>query len=640
VKNIYLVQPTTENISTVYFPYAIGCLASYAFKFEDINSAYKFEDAIFLREPVETVTARLKQPYLVGFSNYIWNFEYNKALAKSIKAAFPDCLIVFGGPQVPADASLLEECDFIDILQHNEGEVSFRDLLRALDSGADLKSVHNISFRCGAQTLTTEFVLAQEFDFPSPFESGFFDRLVQKHPHISFETIIESNRGCPYHCAYCSWGMIQSKVRLFPLERVFFDLEWCAAHKMEIVSSGDANFGMFKRDEQIVDKIIELKKTTGYPKKFQVSFVSYVEGAWERIFRIAKKLSDNDLSKGMTLSFQSMSPSVQTNIGRSNMDVENYKKQMRLYADAGVPTYTDLILGLPGETLESFKAGIEELLQMGQHTSLFVHLCEWLPLAQMGNEEYMKEYGIAYSVIPLNQPHVIKSTIDIKEYSRIITTTKTMDATQWKQMVLFSTCVLCFHHLRLLQFPALFLHREMQLEYTHFYSELLEFLLSDACALTVFKEIKAKCDSVIAQSAPVTVYDNAFGNVAWPFEEYAFLKTFAQKELFFEQMKLFLKRYIPQEELLCDLLNYQQFCLKELKKDRWQRAFCYDWKSYFDALLHNKDAALTAEKVCYTITDRQTYSDLAEYAKRVVWFGRRGGRNIYTSEIKTIENDE
>ena len=142
-----------------------------------------------------------------------------------------------------------------------------------------------------------------------------------------------------------------------------------------------------------------------------------------------------------------MSPLVQQNIGRNNMNAESYKYQLQAYAAADIPTYSELILGLPGETVESWKAGIEEILELGQHTSLFVHLCEWLPLAQMAEPGYMARHGVGYTKIPLNQPHAKRCTDGVTEYSRIVTSTATMSEQDWVEMNLFSVCVLCFHHL-------------------------------------------------------------------------------------------------------------------------------------------------------------------------------------------------
>lgn len=60
-----------------------------------------------------------------------------------------------------------------------------------------------------------------------------------------------------------------------------------------------------------------------------------------------------------------------------------------------ISTYTKLILGLPGETLDSFCRGLCELLEMGQHSSASVYHCELLPNARMNTPEYKKEYGVS-----------------------------------------------------------------------------------------------------------------------------------------------------------------------------------------------------------------------------------------------------
>ncbi|MBR5619611.1 MAG: radical SAM protein, partial [Clostridia bacterium] len=471
-KNIYLVQPSFTNDSTVHFPYAIGTLASYAWTFEDVRDAYDLKGILFLREDPDTIVDSLQSPFLIGFSCYIWNYEYNKTLARKVKERFPECCILFGGPQIPEDASPLAENPFVDVLIHNEGEIPFRTLLQSLSSHGDLHQVNNISFRDGDAVVTTPFVVECEFNFPSPITSGFFDRLLREHPDLEFQPMIETNRGCPNHCAYCSWANNKARVRLVPLERVYSDLTWISEHKMEFASSSDANFGMFPRDEQIADKIVELYKKNGYPKKFQVS---YTKDSDERVFRITEKLSRVGICKGVTLSFQTMSEEAQKNIGRSNMDISFYKRLSERYDEANIPTYTELIIGLPGETFESFRDGVEELLESGRHHALLVHLCELLPLAEMHRKSYMEKYKIEYAKIPLNQPHAPRQgPQDVAEYSKVVISTYSMPREMWKRTVLFATCVSCCHHLGLLQMVALYLYNEKGVLYSDFYLALLD----------------------------------------------------------------------------------------------------------------------------------------------------------------------
>ncbi len=633
-KNIYLIQPTYMNSSSVHFPYAVAALASYAWKFSDISENYELKKIHFLRSDVSQIVKSLEHPFLIGFSNYIWNFEYNIKLAQEIKLLYPECIIVFGGPQISPASNLLEMYPCIDILIYYEGEVTFRNLLRALLYNNGFETISNISYRCKTgKIIDNSFECHKDFDFPSPYESGVFDRLCEENPDIDFIPLVETNRGCPNNCAYCSWGQIHTRVRLFPLERVYNDIEWAAKNNKEFLGFTDANFGMFPRDEQIVDKILQCYRDYGYPKKFQVS---YSKDTGDRVFNITKKLNENNMDKGVTLSFQSMSKIVQENIGRSNLDMEYYKSLLVKFAKFKIPTYTDLILGLPGETLDSFKEGIDELLECGQHTSLFVHLCEWLPLSEMGKAEYMDKHKINFTKIPLNQPHRSKTLDnDIQEYSRIITSTYSMNESEWIKMVMFSTCVLSLHHLGLLQLVALYLYYEQNVRYSDFYSRVLDFMLKEARQNDIFKTIKHKTENVIKNNDSVVVFDEMFGDIAWPFEEFVFLKIVSDKNVFFEDILSLLEEYIDDSVLLEDLVSYQKFVVKTANIKTNRITTEYAWRDYFNSILtYGTRKPLKKKRTTYFFTDENSTSSWEEYSKKVLWFGRRGEKNIYTTEIQ------
>lgn len=110
---------------------------------------------------------------------------------------------------------------------------------------------------------------------------------------------------------------------------------------MEFVYCVDANFVMFERDELIAQKLVELKETKGYPNRLQVS---YAKNEPDRVFRINKLLTLHGIGKGATLSLQSLSTQVLKNIGRRNMDIDYFASQLKRYREAGMHTYTDLIL--------------------------------------------------------------------------------------------------------------------------------------------------------------------------------------------------------------------------------------------------------------------------------------------------------
>ena len=634
-KNVYLFQPTYMSANSVNLPYGIGALASYAWQFPDVKEAYALAGIFVLRENTDDVLSRIDAPFLAGFSCYMWNMEYNKVLAKKLKARYPSCTVLFGGPQIPEDASVLEECPFVDVLIHNEGEVPFLALLRALKNDMPLEGISNVSCRTPNGIKTTPIIVPREFDFPSPFQSGFYDRLLREHPGVEFVPVIETNRGCPNRCAYCSWATSNARVRLFPLERVFAVLEWVSAHKMDFLGVADANFGMFPRDEQIVDYLIALHERTGYPKKFQVS---YTKDSGERVFRISEKLNRVGLCKAVTLSFQTMSETAQENIGRANIGIDYYRELLRRYTSAGIPTYTELILGMPGETEESFRNGVEELLEQGQHESLLVHLCEWLPLSEMGRKEYLEKYRISYTKIPLNQPHAqISDADEVQEYSRIITSTASMPTEAWKKTALFATAVSCFHHLGLMQLPALYLYFEQGVRYVDFYDALLGFLLEDKNG--VFWALRQKLDDLVEKHDAAVFFDSRFGDVAWGLEEYAFLCIVYEKEAFYREMDLFLRRYLPADDFRRELLSYQSFVIKTARDSVASFKGDFVWKPYYASLIKNESCVLEKKPVRYEITEPYC-SDWVTYAREIVWYGRRGGRFVYSSEIREADDNE
>ena len=113
-KKFYFVQPNTLLGNSVYYPYAVGVLASYALQFEDISSAFELSGIIFKEDSTEDVMNAVTDPYIVGFSNYFWNYQYNLEKARNIKERYPDCIIIFGGHQISRESDYLEKYPFIE----------------------------------------------------------------------------------------------------------------------------------------------------------------------------------------------------------------------------------------------------------------------------------------------------------------------------------------------------------------------------------------------------------------------------------------------------------------------------------------------------------------------------------------------
>ncbi|MEI6579396.1 MAG: hypothetical protein WCN92_08040, partial [Eubacteriales bacterium] len=90
-KNIYMIQVDLaygDNDKAVYLPYAIGLLVAYAWEDEKVKNNYNLGGFVFTRDEIDQTIASFDNPYLVGFSNYVWNYEYNKCFARHLKEKY------------------------------------------------------------------------------------------------------------------------------------------------------------------------------------------------------------------------------------------------------------------------------------------------------------------------------------------------------------------------------------------------------------------------------------------------------------------------------------------------------------------------------------------------------------------------
>ena len=180
---------------------------------------------------------------------------------------------------------------------------------------------------------------------------------------------METNRGCPHMCTYCDWGgMTYQKIKKFDLDRVKQDIEWAGNHNVGFIFNADANFGIFRDRDVEIAKMFRAAADKG---KLEAINIQYSKNSTEVVFEIAKIVGD--ISRGVTISVQSMNQPTLKAIKRQNMKVNRITEQIEKSKEYGVKTYTEFILGLPEETLDSWKEGFSKVLECGQHLSL-IHI--------------------------------------------------------------------------------------------------------------------------------------------------------------------------------------------------------------------------------------------------------------------------
>ena len=476
MKKIYLVQIPVTYSSPCYLPYSVGCIAAYIKSKKEITDYYEIPEIVAMREKIEDAIKRFDNPFLVAFSCFTWNLEYNKKLANELKKKFPDVIILFGGHSISVDASSLDEWPYVDILMHGEGEEATAKLLLAYKNGEDLSGVPGISYRENGENKTNSIEIQCDIsDYPSPYTMGIFDKLLKDYPENEFHATLETNRGCPYSCAYCEWSFTR-KVRPFSMEKIKAEIEWIAKNKIRYCNCADANFGILKRDVDIARYVVEQNKIYGYPEVFKPC---YAKDSDETVFEAGYLLNINKVDKGVTLAYQSLDPKTLENIGRKNLTLEHFANLDARYTEAGIPTYTELILGLPGETFESFSKGICRLLESGQNNSMTVYECQVYPNSTMGDPEYRKKHGIKTSQIPIFGIHYEPVFNGVQEYFDIITETATMPKNDWVKSYIFSVILQTFHHLGLVRYFSIYLNNEKNIPYYNFYTALYDYIFEE-----------------------------------------------------------------------------------------------------------------------------------------------------------------
>lgn len=628
MKNLYMVQASNtymgNSFKAAYLPYAVGLLVAYAFADEIIKREYDFKRFVFIREDTDSVVESLENPSFVGFSNYIWNTQYNLTLARKIKEKYPDCVILFGGHNVSPDNAFLEKYPFIDFLIHGEGEEAFRSLLLALNcEQPDFSAISNLSYRKDGKCFMNPTEVLAKTDYPSPYLEGYFDYIFEEYPDYQLDAILETSRGCPRDCAYCDWGCNSQRIKLFPIERVYAEIDWLASHKVKFIWGADANFGAYERDMDIVDYIVAVRERTGYPERIRTN---YSMTHHEAVFKINRKFEKYGLSKeGATLSFQSLNPATLEAIGRKNMSLDKFSELLSMYKKDGVTTYSELITGLPCETYESFCKGIGALLAAGQHRMITVYNCEILPNAPMAEPSYMEKYGIKTATIEYLTAHT-EADENIKEITRYVIGTNTLPTEDWIACNIFTCFEESYHHYGILKFIAIYLYKELGVPYEDFYNAVIDFAKENhnSIAYSVYEKLYSFFKSISLEK-PIKLYANKiYGDITWIPKNVAHLDTVYRADDFYTEIIPVLNKFGLSGEKLEEIILYEKTALKYPGKNNFSVDFRYNWHEYFTAILEDSYVPLTEKKNRVSVHNEILADNWKDYAIQSTWFGKNG----------------
>lgn len=152
------------------------------------------------------------EPAVVGITCLVTEVKEVLDLSKAIKENMPDTVIVVGGihpTMYPGD--LLFEDSYVDYVVIGEGEITFTELVRALDNGADVRDVCGLAWFDGGsvQKSRPRFSIEDLDTIPFPLYEG-IDSNCYFRPSINIirnmllsTARIFTSRGCPSQCTFC-----------------------------------------------------------------------------------------------------------------------------------------------------------------------------------------------------------------------------------------------------------------------------------------------------------------------------------------------------------------------------------------------------------------------------------------------------
>lgn len=473
-------QQGPKEFNAYYLPYSAGVLWAYVCQHEHIKKEYELINFVWKRDEIDKSLELIKDSDVACFSTYVWNKSYNYTLAKRLKEVNPNCFVIFGGPEPPiTDPKFFEKFPYIDIMVKQEGERSFLKVLETLDL-EQLRDTPGLLLNINGETVDTGSPLRiNDLDeVPSPYLTGVFDDLIKAHPEVEWNMTLETNRGCPYQCTFCDWGSLTyNKVKKFEMQRVFDEIEWAGKHRCGFISITDANFGIFPdRDNLIADKIIETQTRYGYPNTFSTA---WAKNQKQEVVDIVKKLihSPRGFNQGLTVSVQSLDLDVLENIKRKNLEISKIEEIFDICDKENIPVYTEVILGLPGETLETWKKNFWHLFESGNHTGVTIFQAQMLENAEM-NLLQKKLYKIQDQVV-YDYMSGSYNEDELKEGIKVITATKDMPFDKMLEAQIFSWFINTFHINGITTYVSRFLHKYKGIGYDEFYEKFFTYIQND-----------------------------------------------------------------------------------------------------------------------------------------------------------------
>jgi len=356
-----------EHTPTLTMRMPNGALASIAGNL-DPHHRVAIGDLVLAQHDVPGTVRRLvgdHQPDVVGLSVMTFQRHTARKVVALVRALRPEALIVVGGYDPSLAPDIYEDPSFgVDVIVRSEGDVTFRELLRALEAGAPLDAVAGLSFREGASFVRTagRHVSHLDGEVRPPNRAA---RVLSGYTFLGRPIdVVETSRGCTYDCSFCS--IIEMRGRNFhvwPIPHVIDDIRDAHARGARAIFIVDDNITLnMARFKALCEAIIAAGLddihyiVQGMTSAVAAAGDEVARLMWRAGFRYVflgiENVLDQDLAFLRAAAKNAAREGGRT-VGSATM------RAIEVLHRHGLSVVGGLIVGNPGDTPESIEANLE-----------------------------------------------------------------------------------------------------------------------------------------------------------------------------------------------------------------------------------------------------------------------------------------
>ena len=314
------------------------------------------------QRPVDIVEALLAQsPRIVGLGVYIWNVAPATAVVAALKRIRPDLIVILGGPEVSHETAQQEIVGLADHVITGEADLKFAEVCGHLlggGAGSPLTAVSVPDAR-RAQGGSPPQILPKIIPAPLPdFAQLALPYELYSAPDIAHRILyVEASRGCPFSCEFCL-SSLDVPVRAVALPTILGAMQKLLDRGAKQFKFVDRTFNLSVPTSRA---ILEFFLERHQPGNFY-HFEMIPDRLPEALREIIAKFPAGTLQ--FEVGIQTFNPQVAGRISRQQ-DYPRLEDNFRFLRErTGVHLHADLIVGLPGETVESFGAGFDRLVAL------------------------------------------------------------------------------------------------------------------------------------------------------------------------------------------------------------------------------------------------------------------------------------